>query len=220
MQSIGKGKVSFSRSTLGIVCVVGLLCGVAASSVEATPIITTVATFSDPAANGSTPLFTLTGNATTIGSTISGGWNGTGLNLFIPWTSTTYPDATFTMDPLTVTAPYVLSGGQIKFFDNLNNPILQIDFDSASLFAPVGFGANTLEGNNVSFSGPAISPFSIFGEESFAFSFANQVIKSSSPLVRTYTAAFTSSALIPEPATLALIVFGTLAMTFIRPRKH
>lgn len=218
MRSIGKGKVSFSGLTLGLVCMAGLLCGVSASSAEAS-LITTVATFSDPAANGSTPLFTLTGSASAVGSTLTGGWSGTGLDLIIPWTNTTYEDATFTMDSLTVTAPYVLSGGQIIFYDNLNNPILQIDFDSAMLYAPFGFGASTLESHNVSFSGTAVS-FPVLGEESFAFSFANQVIVSSSPSVRTYTAAFTSSALIPEPTSLALIVFGTLAVTFVRMRKR
>ncbi|NLX14042.1 MAG: PEP-CTERM sorting domain-containing protein [Phycisphaerales bacterium] len=118
------------------------------------------------------------------------------------------------MTLLTVTSPSKLSGGQIDFYDNLNNPILQIVFDAADLYAPYVFAASKFEGQNVSFSGPAIT-FPVFDEEMFSFSFANQVV---TPNGRTWTAAFTSSAVIPEPGTLALLVFGTLAM-IRRPRN-
>ncbi len=161
----------------------------------------TIATFADPASDGSTPLFTLSG------STLSGGWSDTGLDLVTPISGDEFPDATFTMTDLTVLdTEGTLSGGTIEFFDNVGGLILQIGFDSGQLFAPFGFGASTLVGHNVSFSGPIITfPLE---EELFSFSFANQI---TTPDGFTWTAAFTSSA-IPEPATLTLLVVGALTL--------
>jgi len=165
----------------------------------------TIATFADPAADGSTPLFELAND------TLSGGWSNTGLDLVTPISGDEFPNATFTMTDLTVLDPEgTLSAGTIEFFDDGGSLILQIDFDAAQLFAPFGFGASTMVGHNVSFSGPIITiPLE---EELFAFSFANQI---TTPDGFTWTAAFTSSA-IPEPATLTLLAFGGLALRWRR----
>ncbi len=159
----------------------------------------TVATFFDPAPDGSTPLFTLDG------ATLSGGWSGMGLDLVTPINSGFYPNATFTMTNLTVLDLFgTLSGGTIQFKDSIGNPLLRIDFNEAKLFQPVGFGASTFAGENVVFSGPIITTPLI--EQMFSFSFANQ---SPAPNGASWTAAFTSSA-VPEPATLILLVIGGL----------
>jgi hypothetical protein len=167
----------------------------------------TVATFADPAADGSTPLFTLSGD------TLSGGWAGSGLELLTPFDSGAFPDATFAMTDLTVLNPGgTLSAGAIEFFDQSSSLLLRIDFESGLLYSPFGFGASTLYGNNVTFSGPIVSfqP----SEESFAFSFANQA---TTPGGSTWTAAFTSSA-VPEPAALVMLGLGGLAMGLTRRR--
>ncbi|MFQ5805650.1 MAG: PEP-CTERM sorting domain-containing protein [Phycisphaerae bacterium] len=167
----------------------------------------TIATFADPASDGSTPLFTLSG------STLSGDWSDTGLDLITPISGDEFPDATFTMTDLTVLDPEgSLSGGTIEFFDNGGSSVLRIDFDAGQLFSPFGFGASTLVGHNVTFSGPIITIPLV--EESFAFSFANQV---TTPDGFTWTAAFTSSA-IPEPATLTLLIVGGIATGVSRRR--
>jgi hypothetical protein len=168
----------------------------------------TIATFADPAPDGSMPLFELDGE------TLSGGWSSTGLDLLTPISGDEFPDATFTMTDLTVLDPDegALSAGTIAFFDDGGSLILQIDFDSAQLFAPFGFGASVLVGHDISFSGPIITiPLE---EESFAFSFANQI---TTPDGFTWTAAFTSSA-IPEPGTLMLVVLGAVALGLSRHR--
>lgn len=176
-----------------------------AASVNAETV--TVATFADPAADSSTPLFTLSGD------TLSGGWTGSGLELITPFDGGAFPDATFAMTDLTVLDPDgTLSAGAIEFFDQFNSLLLRIDFGSGLLHSPFGFGASTLHGNNVTFSGPIVGfqP----SEESFAFSFANQA---TTPGGSTWTAAFTSSA-VPEPAVLVMLGLGGLAIGLTRRR--
>jgi hypothetical protein len=167
----------------------------------------TIATFADPAPNGGDFLFELSG------STLSGGWQGTGLDLITPITTEVYEDATFTMTDLTVDTSGMTSGGTIEFFESGGPLILQIDFDAGEAYPPFGFGATSLiVGHNVSFSGPIITiPLE---EESFAFSFANQV---ATPTGYTWTAAFTSSA-IPEPSGLLLLGLGSVVLVSTRRR--
>jgi len=131
---------------------------------------------------------------------------------FTPITNDVYPDATLAMTDLAVGPLGVTSGGTIEFFDNGGSLILRIDFDSAVLYDPFGFGASQLAGNDVVFSGPIITYPLV--EQAFAFSFANQV---NLPNGYTWTAAFTSSA-IPEPATAALLGLAGVALAIGRRR--
>lgn len=159
----------------------------------------TIATFSDPAADGSTPLFS------SDGTTFTGGWSGTGLELKTPGLPIAdVADATFTLTPLTIT-PVVagldsLSAGTLEFFDGATS-VLKITFDSAFL-TQVSFGASDLAVQNVTITAPSLS-FPLV-QEQFAFSFANT---EQSGNTTSWTAAFTSSA-IPEPSSLILLGLG------------
>lgn len=161
----------------------------------------TIATFADPAPDGSTELFELSG------TTFTGGWDGPDLDLQVFATGSIWPDATFTMTPLTVVSPGNLSGGTIEFHKSASQGgalILKIDFNAA-LLAPFGWGASTLFLSQVvEFSGPDI-PTNL-DDEFFAFSFANPVV---TPTGTRWTAAFTSSA-VPEPSSLALLGVGLM----------
>ncbi len=164
----------------------------------------TVATFADPALDGSTPLFTLTST-----NQFSGGWSSPGLTLLTPGLPTPqYTDATFTM-PAVAAAPigpglWTLAGGTITFFDSSNVAVFIITFAAASLDENIGVGASDLALQNVTFSAPGTSL--TFDHERFAFSFANAV---QGPNATTWTASFTSSAtIIPEPASLLLALVG------------
>lgn len=163
----------------------------------------TIATFSDPAEDASTPLFELDG------STFTGSWDGTGLDLYTPYIAGMYPDATFEMTPLTYDGAFGLSGGTIEFFDSGASLVFQIDFLSATLVQPFVFGASEFRAQDVTFSGPAAGPMPLTLEQ-FSFAFANTVI---TPTGATWTSAFTSSAqVIPEPASLMLLIGGTAVM--------
>ncbi len=164
----------------------------------------TIATFSDPAPDGATGLFTIVGN------TLSGGWNAPGLDLVAPIDGFhVYPDATFTMTNMTFLDSFggVLSPGEIQFYDAGHNPILHIAFNSARIFEPFGFGATVFsaEAGTVTFTGTLL-PYPITDEETFVFSFAN---RTPVPGGYSYTAAFTSSG-VPEPASLMLLLAGAL----------
>src|SRR5215203_2400011 len=80
----------------------------------------TVATFADPSTTSSTPLFTyLAGTGTTAnptGSTLSGGWSGTGLDLLFSPTAQTFSDVTFDFASLTSTGGFATAGGSMLFF--------------------------------------------------------------------------------------------------------
>ncbi len=173
--------------------------------------VVTIATFADPAADGSTPLFTVD----LVGDLITGGWDG--LTLEIPYSGNTYNDVLFTMTDVTYLGGLSggdTGGGTIKFFGvDPINPLIQIDFDSAHV-TPFGFGA-MLYFDNVTISGSEIG--GSLGGGSFAFGFGNQT-----PLSGdwnngyTATASFTSSA-IPEPATIILL--GTAGIWVFRRKK-
>lgn len=168
----------------------------------------TIATFADPSPSGATPVFTF---ASAGGAgTLSGSWNGLGLNLLTPGLGAPdFADAQFTMPAVAATGGgniWALGAGSVSFFDSSNNPLFTISFQSGTLTSPVGTGASDFVGDNVTFSGPII-PAGSLTNEAFAFSFANPrgTIEN-----YTVTSAFTSSAdRIPEPSSLALIALGS-----------
>lgn len=158
----------------------------------------TIATFADPAPDGSTPLFTLDGVL------FSGGWGSTGLTLETPGLpAPDYPDATFFTSVMTATPVipglWTLTGGEIVFSDAAATPVFRITFDAATLNADVGFGASDLALQGVTFYD--LVDGLTFDRERFAFSFANDTETETG---WTWTAAFTSSA-IPEPASFLLL---------------
>lgn len=165
----------------------------------------TIATFADPAANGSTPLFAFVSGPPGSGS-LSGGWTGVGLNLLTPGLAAPdFANARFLMNPVSASGSgnnWALGAGSINFSDSGGNALFSIQFNSGQLTTPNGFGASDFIGQGVTFSGPII-PGGLT-DETFAFSFANQV---GTPENYTATAAFTSSA-VPEPVSMILLAVG------------
>jgi len=184
-------------------------------------LVNVTVTFGDPAADGSTPLFTVDLNA----SQLRGGWSDTQTNLDLDVCGTIYEDAFFTLTDLTYTgtaASGTTGGGTVKFFadgqDTGTTALVRIDFDSATV-SPLHFGGvDTMlfSINSVALSGTEIDGAT--SEESFAFSFANQqALDGNIENGYTATAAFTCSAFVPEPATVALLGIGGM-MIFRRRR--
>ncbi len=169
----------------------------------------TVATFSDPS-TGTPSLFNVTNTA------ISGGWLGSGLTLQLVPNSTAYNNVTFTMGPVVRVGAFGLGAGSIVFNDSSSNPLLTINFTSGSIMTPFFFGASTANLDNVTFSSPQFSTAG-YTNEQFAFSFANQKGRNGD---YSYTASFTSSAeAVPEPASMAVLGLGAVALIRRRFRK-
>lgn len=195
--------------------IAAIIFAISASAAQSTM---TIATFADPAQDNTTPLFEV--DFTT--NIISAGWDNSGLDLIV-LNSVIYQDAVFTMADITITAVtdpllgYKTQAGTIKFLESdLVSEILTIEFDTGwvNFF---GFSGADFVSDDVTISGPALGSI-VLDQEAFAFSFTNYV-----PLYRdsyrmgfTATASFTSSAIIPEPATIALMGMG---LAFLRRKK-
>lgn len=177
-----------------------LMLGLLVAQAEAGTV--TIATFADPAADATTPLFTYT-SATGM---LEGSWSNVGLTL--ETIDGNFVDATFTMSAPADIGTGDVGAGTVEFFDSAANSILLIEFDSGEInFDQVG-ATEFMSQNVVAFSGSILPDPPLFtDQESFAFSFANLVDQGGGDF--TATAAFTSSAtIIPEPATLALLALG------------
>lgn len=201
-------KRSGTRSALKMLVVAGGMLAFAGQA-QAGPITPfTVATFADPAADSSTPLFELDDGQ------LSGSWNGVGLTLQTPGLGDVdYSNAKFQMGSVAVNPDDSTGAGSVDFFAQNNDYLFSIAFQSGTLNKNVGFGATDFVAQDVVISGPIV-PFALM-DEAFAFSFANQLI---TPDGFTATADFTSSAT-PEPASLCLTAAGATIMLRRRRRS-
>lgn len=166
----------------------------------------TVATFADPAFDGSTPLFRFDSGT----NLLTGGWSGSNLTLQTPGLpAPNFNNAQFTMTNVAcvflVAQQYTTGPGTINFLDSSSALLMTMTF-TGGLLNTGSFGSSDFIGHNVVFSGPIV-PFPLF-DEAFAFSFANPV-SVSPPGSFTVTASFTSSA-IPAPGAAALLGLGGL----------
>ncbi|MBX3386757.1 MAG: hypothetical protein KF768_09315 [Phycisphaeraceae bacterium] len=179
---------------------------------------TTVATFADPTTGPTPSLFQWDGTT----NTLTAGWSGLGLDLLTPGTlAPNYTDATFTLTPLVgvVAGPVVTFGaGSVQFFDNAANPVFTINFNSATMLIPQGFGSSAFVGAGVTFSGPALGPVLSISNEAFSFSFANLAPQANGGF--TATSAFTSSADIVIPTPGAMAMLATAGLCGLRRRRR
>jgi hypothetical protein len=180
----------------------------------------TIATFDDPAVNGTTALFTVDFTAMTL----NGGWakGNTGLLLHVPYSGNNFTDAWFAMTEVQIINAFGdTSGGEINFYENntSTDPLITLNFESGYV-DNYNFGADAIfVTDNVTITGSEI--MGKLSEEQFAFSFANLAkLPDHTEWTDgfTATAAFTSSA-IPEPATIALLVFGISGITCVKRKK-
>jgi hypothetical protein len=208
--------VSMKRHSLMVILVALFAVGVISANAKAS---STIATFDDPSRNSSDPLF----KTDFTQMKLTGGWadTKTGLTLDIPYSGHSFSNAWFEMTGTSSPGVEITDtfgdtgGGVINFYRDgtTTNPLLTISFGSGFV-SRYGFGADGIfDVGNVTIMGSEIT--GTLSEEQFAFSFANLAKLpgyNSWNDGYTTTAAFTSSAEIPEPATLCLLGLGALNM--------
>ena len=180
-----------------------------------------IASFDNPAYNGSTPLFEV--NITH--ENILGGWDDTrtGLTLNVEYTGNTYTDAFFELDNILYSNGInggATGTGEIRFYhdnqDTSETPLMRISFDQANI-SPSGLGGyHWISSNNVTVSGSEIN--GTLTDESFTFGFAHQQpLESDEGYTATGNFALTA---VPEPATVILLGLGTVFCVPNRKNKQ
>lgn len=179
----------------------------------------TMATFADPATDGTTPMFTWDKTA----NTLSGSWTMPGLVMDTPGFTGggQQNDVMVMFDPVTMTSVvpnqvYTLGSGKVTFYTtDVNDPFFTITFDSGTFVYPTAVGASSFSSDNVVFSGDNV-PSGLMDNQ-FAFSFANA---SGGNDMETFTASFTSSAdVVPEPVSIFALGVGIAAMARRRTKR-
>lgn len=217
MKSFGHDRNRLTRYVLPVMAAAAIIAlAVPGGSYAATS--TTIATFANPALSSDTPLFTVDFD----NGIITGGWEDfrTGLYLEVPITGNPFPDAFFIIPESIIYTGGLdggdTGGGTIKFYadgvdPDQTEPLIQIDFESGYL-AKDGAGlhaSNVLRADDVEITGSQIT--GVLSGEIFTFSFGNhQPLNGNWDNGFTATAAFTCSAVIPEPATIGLLAVGAL----------
>ena len=216
-----------------LIIILALSAGFISVDAKATMDSMTMATFDDPSTGSSSPLFKVDFGPAQMKFT--GGWGDdkTGLTLETPVGA--FADAWFKMSDVTILGTTTISGvgkfghvgsGTINFYANNTSisPLVSIEFESG-LVSRYDFDGSdeTPDGDiiaeNITISGSAI-PYTL-SDEQFSFSFANVAKLQGHTSLNdgfTATAAFTSSAEIPEPATLCLLGLG--ALNLLRSKRN
>lgn len=210
--------ITYYRSMMLLVLAGALFVGAAPNQSHAeSPQL--VATFSDPALNGGTPLFTIDFG---YPGSLDGGWGDDqmGLDLEIVGVDDPYIDTFFIVpDPIVYYGDITggaTGAGVIEFYEDgdteMTEALLKLEFGSAHLSLG-GVYAHSIFTDNVTISGTGI-PVTLDMEE-FSFSFANKQPFGGNgwngATGFTATASFTSSA-IPEPVSLGLLALGSLVL--------
>lgn len=194
------------------------------TSAWAVPATMTVATFNDPAVDGTIALFEVNLETKIINGLWFSMYENLDLKIPIAGAGTTYEDVRFVMPDVTITdetSPMLgirTEQGVISFYENDSavDALVEITFNSAWI-TYTGFSASDFfADDNVTISGSQIDGTLSGGSFSFAFT-NHQPIEGDWDKGFTATAAFTSS--VPEPATVVLLGLGGL-LAINKKRQH
>jgi hypothetical protein len=217
MISICNGVWEMMKTERKVLLCLALVTSAFTVSVVASPTSVTVASFADPSKGALEPLFVVDYGQ----GTLNGGWSSTGLTLEVPIAGISYTDVTFTMDQMSFSGAsnggyYTDQAGEIpyavRFFDG-DAEVVTIEFGRIWIEdRNSGLDAQDFYSDNVTISGIGFGALSV---EHFGFMFTN--INTTGDVTEA-TASFTSSA-VPEPATIALLVFGGLGIRACRKKS-